>query len=210
MNQQTPNEWLSTAPVVAILRGLAPEEASSIGEALLLAGLCVMEVPLNRPGALDSISILQERYGARALVGAGTVLTPADVDAAANAGAGFIVSPDANADVIQRTKERGLYSMPGFMTASEAFAAIHAGADALKLFPYSSGGAEHLKALKSVLPEATPVFCVGGVSAGNIAEVRKAGADGVGIGGALYKPGRSIDDVCKTAGACITAWRSEQ
>ena len=191
--------------IVAIIRGVQPDEVLAVGRAILDAGIDTIEVPLNSPDPFRSIAILAEAFGAQALVGAGTVLTPTDVNKVREAGGQLVVSPNTNVDVIKRTKELGMISLPGFATATEAFSAIHAGADGLKLFPAGIGGPETIKALKAVLPSHMPVLAVGGVTPQNMAEFVKAGADGFGLGSTLYKPGLSVGDVAKNAAESVTA-----
>lgn len=191
--------------IVAIIRGVKPDEVLAVGRAILDAGIDTIEVPLNSPDPFRSIAILAEAFGAQALVGAGTVLTPTDVNKVREAGGQLVVSPNTNVDVIKRTKELGMISLPGFATATEAFSAIHAGADGLKLFPAGIGGPETIKALKAVLPSHMPVLAVGGVTPQNMAEFVKAGADGFGLGSTLYKPGLSVGDVAKNAAESVTA-----
>lgn len=192
-------------PIIAILRGIKPAEAAAIGVALCDAGVSVIEVPLNSPDPLDSIAILAETCGARATVGAGTVLTPDDVSRVAAAGGQLIVSPDANHDVIRATKSAGLQSWPGVMTPTEAFAALRAGADGLKLFPGDVIGPKGLQAMKAVLPSDVPLFAVGGVKVGNVAIWAAAGASGFGIGSSLYRPGDSAARVAEKAAAIVSA-----
>ena len=182
-------------PLIAILRGVRPDEAVTIGQALFEGGIRCVEVPLNSPQPLDSIAALRKTFDGRMLVGAGTVLTPGDVGDVETAGGQFIVSPNADAGVIRTTKAKGLFSLPGFFTASEAFIAIAAGADALKLFPADSVTPAYIKALKTVLPPALPVLAVGGVNEGNLAGFLAAGAAGFGLGSSLYRPGLTPDDV---------------
>lgn len=199
---------LETLPLVAILRGLKPDEAVEIGEALVEAGFLCLEVPLNSPQPLDSIRRLRDALGGRAIVGAGTVLSPSAVQEVADAGGQIIISPNSNAAVITATKAAGLISFPAFFTASEAFSAIDAGADALKLFPADTAGPATLKALKAVLPPNVPVCPVGGVEPGNVAAWRAAGANGFGLGSALYKPGHTAEQVGAAAQAFVAAWRA--
>lgn len=192
-------------PLVAILRGLTPAEAEPIGAVLLEAGFRCLEVPLNSPQPLESIAILQRRFGDRALIGAGTVLSTQAVAEVADAGGRIIISPNTNVDVIRATKARGLISFPAFCTPSEAFAALDAGADALKLFPAEVAGLATLKALRAVLPADAPVFPVGGVTPSSMADYRAAGAAGFGIGASLYAPGRSVAEVGARAEALVQA-----
>ncbi|WP_374389110.1 2-dehydro-3-deoxy-6-phosphogalactonate aldolase [Sandaracinobacter sp.] len=198
---------LGDLPLVAILRGITPEEALPVGEALLAAGFRLLEVPLNSPRPLESIARLSEALGDHAMLGAGTVLTPADVRAVADAGGRLIVSPDSNPAVIAETKRLGLVSVPGFFTPTEAFAAIAAGADALKLFPAEAASPAVLKALKAVLPSGVPLLAVGGVSTDGMAPWIAAGAAGFGIGSALYRPGRSAAQVGAAAAQFVAAFR---
>lgn len=170
--------------IVAILRGLAPENAAACGDALFRAGVRLMEVPLNRPGALESIRLLARQFsGTGVHVGAGTVLAPEQAEQVRDAGGEFVISPDVRPAVIRRTKELGLLSMPGFATPTEAFEAVDAGADLLKLFP--CGTPECIAVLKSVIP--LPVFAVGGVTARNKRELLVS-ADGLGVGIGIYRP----------------------
>lgn len=199
---------LETLPLVAILRGLKPDEAVEIGEALVEAGFSCLEVPMNSPQPLDSIRRLRDALGERAIVGAGTVLSPRAVQDVADAGGQIIISPNSNPAVIAATKAAGLISFPAFFTPTEAFAAIDAGADALKLFPAETAGPATLKAIKAVLPPAMPVFPVGGVEPGNLAAWRAAGANGFGLGSALYKPGQTAAQVGAAAQAFVAAWRA--
>ena len=202
------NDVLSELPLVAILRGLTPDESVAVGEELVAAGFRCLEVPMNSPSPLDSIARLRDALGDRAIVGAGTVLSPAVVKEVAGAGGQIIISPNTNPAVIAATKAAGLISFPAFFTPSEAFAAIDAGADALKLFPAETAGPATLKAMKAVLHKTAPVFPVGGVEPGNIAAWRAAGADGFGLGSALYKPGRTAAEVGVQARAFVAVWRA--
>ena len=192
-------------PVVAILRGVTPGEVVAIGAALVGAGIRMIEVPLNSPDPFASIAALQAEFGDRALIGAGTVLDAASVDRLAATGAGLLVAPNTDPAVIARGVERGLEVMPGFVTPSEAFAALAAGARKLKLFPALAQGPAYLKAIREVLPGDAGVWAVGGVDAGNIAGWLAAGAQGVALGGALYRPGMSPEDVAGRARDMIAA-----
>lgn len=192
-------------PLVAILRGVRPDEVEDIGEALVDAGFTLIEVPLNSPNPLNSIARLAARVGDRALVGAGTVLSLDDVAAVAAAGGRMIVSPNTNIAVIRASVAAGLASLPGYFTASEAFAAIQAGASALKLFPAEAATPAVLKAQRAVLPKTMPVLVVGGVAPDTMAPWQTAGADGFGLGSALYKPGASAKDVSRAAQAFVAA-----
>ena len=197
-------------PLVAILRGIRPEEVHEVGAALHEAGIGAIEVPLNSPSPLESVARLAERFGDRCLCGAGTVLRAADVDAVHAAGGRLIVTPNTVPAVIQRAVELGLTVMPGFATATEAFAALAAGASLLKLFPAASYGPAHLQALRDVLPPAVAVFAVGGVGAANLAPWRQAGCAGLGVGGDLYRAGHSAGEVHRRALALVAAWRAAQ
>lgn len=195
----------AAAPLVAILRGLTPAEAPAIGDALVEAGFTLIEVPLNSPDPFDSIRILVDRIGDRALVGAGTVLTTEDVARVADVGGTLIVSPNTNTDVIRASVARGLISMPGYFTASEGFAALAAGATALKLFPADGTTPAYLKAQRAVLPKTTKMLAVGGITPENMADWRAAGADGFGLGSNLYRPGKSADAVAQEAHRYLSA-----
>lgn len=195
-----------TRNLIAILRGIHPEEALDIGGVLLDAGISQIEVPLNSPDPLYSIEILAKAYGASALIGAGTVINEADVQNVANFGGKLIVSPDCNSAVIKKTKELGLYSFPGIMTPTEAYMALRSGADALKLFPGSLIGPSGLKAIRAVLPQDCKVLAVGGAGPENFAEWKSAGVNGFGIGSALYKAGMSWNNVAKQAADIVVAY----
>jgi len=196
---------IEISPLIAILRGVRPDEVVAIGEALIDAGLRTIEVPLNSPDPLDSIGRLARAFGDRCLIGAGTVLRAEDVDAVKAVGGALIVTPNTDAAVIGRAVALGLQAAPGFATASEAFAAIAAGARALKLFPAATYGPAHLKALKSVLPKEVPVFAVGGVGPQDMAPWIAAGAAGFGVGGELYRPGDAPDAVGRKARALVSS-----
>jgi 2-dehydro-3-deoxyphosphogalactonate aldolase len=201
---------LDVLPLVAILRGLTPDEAVGVGEALLEAGFTCLEVPLNSPRPLESIRLLRDALGDRALVGAGTVLTPQAVRDVVEAKGQLIISPNADAEVIRETVAVGALSMPGVFTATEAFAALKAGAQVLKLFPSEIAGPAGLKALRAVLPAGQRLYAVGGVTPETLATWRAAGASGFGIGGALFKPGMTAAEVGARAGAFVAAWRAAQ
>lgn len=192
-------------PIVAILRGLQPHEAVEVGEALVEAGVRLIEVPLNSPDPFTSIAAMQAALGTRALIGAGTVLDIPSVEALAATGARLMVTPNVSPAVIARGCELGLEVMPGFMTPTEAFAAIAAGARRLKLFPASVSGEGLVKAIREVLPAGTGVWAVGGVGAHNAAQWLAAGAEGVALGSSLYKPGDSAAVVAERAKAVVAA-----
>jgi len=194
-------------PLVAILRGVTPAEVVPIGEALIKAGFTLIEVPLNSPDALESISRLAKACGDRAMVGAGTVLAESDVVAVAAAGGKMIVSPNADLAVIGASAARGLASLPGIATPTEAFAALAAGATALKLFPAEAASPATLKAMRAVLPGAARVLPVGGISPETMRPWQDAGAAGFGLGSALYKPGFSAADVSARAEAFVRVLR---
>jgi 2-dehydro-3-deoxyphosphogalactonate aldolase len=201
------DEVLRTLPLVAILRGITPDEAADVAEALCAAGFKCLEIPLNSPQPLESIRRMRQAVGERAMVGAGTVLTAADVAEVAAAGGQMIISPNADAAVIAATKRAGLVSLPAFLTPTEAFQAIAAGADGLKLFPAEAAPPPVLKAVRAVLPPTLPIFPVGGIEPSSMAAYRQAGAAGFGVGSSLYKPGRSAAEVGERARAFVSAWR---
>lgn len=192
--------------VIAILRGVTPAEVRAVGRALLDGGIRVIEVPLNSPSPFDSIELLVREFGHDALIGAGTVLNAADADRVADAGAGLVLSPNFDARVVERTKARGLLSMPGVATPSEGFAALEAGADALKLFPAELLAPAVMKAWRSVFPPATAMFAVGGVGEQNLAAFKRAGATGAGIGSSLYAPGTTPDQLVGRAQRLVALW----
>ncbi|HPH14646.1 MAG TPA: 2-dehydro-3-deoxy-6-phosphogalactonate aldolase [Burkholderiaceae bacterium] len=198
----TPAEKFSAAfaklPLVAILRGLTPAEAPAIGEALTGAGFRLLEVPLNSPQPLVSIALLAKSYPT-ALVGAGTVLTAAQVREVHAAGGQLVVSPNFNAEVVKEAVRLGMICLPGIATPTEAFGALAAGAHGLKLFPAEMASPAVVKAMKAVLPTGTLMLPVGGIAPGNMADWCAAGADGFGIGSALYKPGKSAAAVREDA-----------
>lgn len=193
-------------PIIAILRGLEPKDASAALEALIAAGIGLIEVPLNSPDPLASIRSMAQAAGDRALIGAGTVLSVGEVEAVATAGGAFIVSPNVDRDVIHKTKARRLGSFPGVFTASEALQAVAAGADGLKFFPASLLGPEGIKAIGVVLPKTIPLLAVGGVDEANLAAYRKAGVAGFGLGSNLYKPGMSAAEIGRRARAMVAAY----
>ena len=193
-------------PIIAILRGLRPDEAVPVGQALLEAGIDRIEVPLNSPDPLESIRILSATFGGRALIGAGTVLTPEQAEALAAAGGRLIVAPNCDVDVISKSVALNMQSWPGVYTPTEAFAALRAGATGLKLFPGILAGPTGLAALRPVLPDGTLVFAVGGAGPDNFRDWIRAGADGFGIGSALFKPGMSVTEIADRAGKIVAAY----
>ena len=199
-------ETLDALPLIAILRGLRPDEAVEVGEALLAAGFRTLEVPLNSPEPLVSIRRLRDALGDRALVGAGTVLTAEQARAVAGAGGQICISPNTNVEVIRTAKAVGMISLPGMFTPSETFAALDAGADGLKLFPAELASPKVVKAMRAVLPGGTRFYVVGGVAADGMGPWLEAGATGFGIGSSIYKPGRSADEVGAVARAFVEAW----
>lgn len=203
----TTDQLLAELPLVAILRGIIPERIEGVANALFEAGIRAIEVPLNSPEAFKSIEILASLFGARCLTGAGTVLTVADADRVADTGSKLMVAPNTNPEVIARGLARGLTVMPGFYTASEALAAIAAGAKYLKLFPASTGGIAHLQAVLAVLPKDIPVYAVGGVGARNMLEWHKAGAAGFGLGSELYMPEFGDADIATRAQKVVAAFK---
>lgn len=200
------HSWLHPLPLIAILRGLTPRDAVAVGEAIAEAGFRVLEVPLNSPEPLESIRLLQQRLGDRCLIGAGTVMTAAQVDDVAAAGGRLIVMPHADTTVIASAKHAGLFCTPGVATPTEAFAALAAGADALKIFPAEQVGPAVIKAWRAVLPRDLALLPVGGITPDNMATYVSAGANGFGIGSALYAPGREVADVSRRAVAFAQAW----
>ena len=199
------NAWLDACPLVAILRGVKPDEVEGIGVALIGAGFKIIEVPLNSPEPLESIRRLSAAFGADALIGAGTVLDPASVQGVAQAGGRLIVMPHAGGDVVRVAKSRGLLAVPGFATSTEAFAMLDAGADALKLFPAEASPPPVLKAMRAVLPKQIAVLPVGGITPEKMAAYFSAGATGFGLGSALYKPGMTAAEVGENARGFIAA-----
>lgn len=195
-------------PLVAILRGLTPEEAPVIGKTLFDAGFRMLEVPLNRPGALDAIAALLRVAPDDALIGAGTVLQVSDVDAVKDAGGRLIVSPHCAPDVIAHAVRHGMVAMPGVATPTEAFAALAAGAQGLKLFPAEMIPPPAVKAMRSILPPGTPLFPVGGIQPDSMAAYVAAGATGFGIGGPLYQPGIDAGRLRQAAESFMNARRS--
>ncbi len=196
---------LEHMPLIAILRGITPDEAGATGATLIEAGFAVIEVPLNSPSPFASIEKLAAAFGRSALIGAGTVLRPEDVDAVHNAGGRLIVMPHADAAVVRRARELGLTSIPGFATPTEAFNVIAAGADALKLFPAEASSPAVLKALRAILPRDMPLIPVGGIDERSFEAWLLAGAAAFGIGSALYTPGMPVGDLRQRAKRLVAA-----
>jgi 2-dehydro-3-deoxyphosphogalactonate aldolase len=192
--------------LVAILRGLKPDEAIAVGRAVFDAGIEAIEVPLNSPEPFSSIAALVENLPQEALVGAGTVLSAADVDSLHKAGGRLLVSPNIDAEVMRRAATYGMVTMPGVFSPSEAFQAIRLGASALKFFPASVLGASGIAAMRAVLPADALVGAVGGVSDKDFAGYKAAGVSMFGLGSSLFKPGMSVDDVATRARAAASAW----
>lgn len=193
-------------PIVAILRGIETAEAVEIGEALIEAGIRLIEVPFNSPDPAGSIRAMAKALGDRAAIGGGTVTTPELADTLADAGGTFMVSPNVEPAVIDRSLERGLDVLPGFLTPTEAFAALRAGARDLKLFPGTVLGSGYVRAIREVLSPGTRIWAVGGVGTANVGEFRAAGVFGIGVGGSLYKPGDDAVTVAAKARELVAAW----
>jgi len=200
--------WLQRSPLIAILRGVRPEEVTEIGAGLIRAGIAILEVPLNSPDPIESIRRLVAEFGTQALVGAGTVTRVTEVEAVAAAGGRLLVMPHADAAPVARAKALGMIAIPGFFSPSEAFAMIAAGADGLKLFPAEAASPKVLRSLRAVLPREIPVLPVGGINAAGMAAWRDAGAAGFGIGSALYKPGMSAAEVERKAQSLVAVLRA--
>lgn len=204
-HRETFDAAFARCPLVAILRGVKPDEVEAIGEALVGAGFTIIEVPMNSPQPLDSIARLAKALAGRAVIGAGTVLRVEDVDAVAEAGGTIIIAPNANTAVIAAAAARGLVAMPGIATPTEAFAALDAGAAALKLFPAEAASPTVLKAMRAVLPKDMRVLPVGGINADGLGPWLAVGAAGFGLGSALYTPGMTAADVATRARGFVAA-----
>lgn len=201
---------IAANPLIAILRGLDPDNAGPVSETLIEAGFRIIEVPLNSPQPLVSIARIAERHGQRAIVGAGTVLTSDDVEAVAEAGGRIIVSPNMNTEVGRAAVARGLFWCPGVMTPTEAFAALDIGASVLKFFPAEMVPPAAIAALRAILPRKAIIVAVGGITPETMAPYRAAGVDGFGLGSALFKPGYTLDDIAKRARAFTDAWENQK
>ena len=199
---------LGEPPLIAILRGIQPKDVIAVGGALYEAGFRIIEIPLNSPRPLQSIQSLAEAFGDRALIGAGTVMSPDDVDRIATAGGRLVVMPHSNPEIIRQTKTRGLFSLPGVATPTEAFAALGHGADGLKMFPGETLPPTAVKAWRAVLPPECALFPVGGITPDNMADYFFAGATGFGLGSSLYQPDLSATQVGERAAKIIAAWKA--
>ncbi len=207
-NRQAFDDAFAKCPLIAILRGVKPDEVEAIGDALVAAGFTILEVPMNSPDPLDSIARLARRFEGRAVVGAGTVLRVEDVEAVGAAGGTLIIAPNANVRVIAAAADKGYVALPGIATPTEAFAALDAGAAALKLFPAEAAGPTVLKAMRAILPKDARVLPVGGIVPEAMADWRKAGAAGFGLGSALFAPGMTAADVGTRAKTFIETWNA--
>ncbi|NQY87387.1 MAG: 2-dehydro-3-deoxy-6-phosphogalactonate aldolase [Colwellia sp.] len=192
-------------PLIAILRGVRPDEVIAVTESLIAEGFTMVEVPLNSPDALKSIQLLSEKFGEQVLIGAGTVLNIKQVQQVANAGGKLIVSPNANIGVIEKTKNLGMISIPGVATPTELFSAIDAGADGVKAFPAEMLPENAIKSWRAVMPSDFPIFAVGGVNINNMAAYKSAGVDGFGLGSNLYRSGKRLSEIRVDAQAFIHA-----
>ena len=202
------HRYLDECPLIAILRGVSADEAEAIGAAVYDSGIRIIEIPLNSPDPMKSIELLARKYGDDALVGAGTVLDPADVKRVHDSGGRIIVSPNTNTDVIAATASAGMVSLPAYFTPTEAFTALRAGATALKLFPAEAASPAVLKAQLAVLPKGITMLIVGGVGPDNMRPWLDAGATGFGLGSSVYRAGQSHEQTREKARACVAAVRS--
>ena len=197
--------YFAECPLIAIIRGVTPADAEAIAGALYEGGIRIIEVPLNSPQPFESIRVIAKSFGDRTLVGAGTVLDPADVAKVRDAGGRLVVSPNTDIPVIEATVAAGMVSSPGYFTPSEAFDAILAGAHSIKLFPAEAASPKVVKAQRAVLPKGIPLIVVGGVTPQSISGWREAGADGFGLGGGLYKPGQNAEVTLERAQTYVAA-----
>ncbi len=202
---ETLRRHLDEMPLVAILRGVRPDEVVAIATALYEAGFRAIEVPLNSPDPIESVRLLSEAHGHHALVGAGTVMNTTQVDQVADAGGRLVVMPHTDPELIAHARSRNLVCVPGFLTPSEAFAAVRAGADGLKLFPAQAAAPDVLRSMMAVLPADKPVLAIGSINADKMAAYWQAGARGFGIGGAVYRPGYSAEQVADNARLLVEA-----
>jgi 2-dehydro-3-deoxyphosphogalactonate aldolase len=200
--------FLDRCPLIAILRGVRPDEVIPICAALEAAGIAIVEVPLNSPQPFDSIRLLAENFGDRLLIGAGTVMTPAQVEEVAGVGGRLIVTPHADPEIVLAAKRLRMATAPGFFTPAEAFSLLNAGADAIKLFPAEGSNPAALRGMRAILPPGTLVIPVGGIATDNIRVWHEAGAAGYGIGSSIYKPGDSAEVVGRKAAALVEAVRA--
>ncbi len=202
--------WTTHLPLIAILRGIRPDEVLAHTQALVDAGFDAIEIPLNSPDWAQSVQLAARAFGDRALIGAGTVLRAEDVDLMVAAGGKLVVTPNTHTPVIRAAVHAGLVTCIGCMTATEAFAALDAGAQALKIFPAGNLGTGYVRALKAVLPADVPVFAVGGITPENLADYLAAGCIGAGLGSDLYRPGQPVERTAERARAFVTAYRAVQ
>ncbi|MFP3890074.1 MAG: 2-dehydro-3-deoxy-6-phosphogalactonate aldolase [Ralstonia sp.] len=202
--------WTAHLPLIAILRGIRPDEVLAHTQALVDAGFDAIEIPMNSPDWAQSVQLAARAFSDRALIGAGTVLRPADVELMVAAGGKLVVTPNTNADVIRAAAARRLVTCIGCMTITEAFAALDAGAEALKIFPAGALGPGYVRALKAVLPPEVPVFAVGGITPENLADYLAAGCVGAGLGSDLYRPGQPVERTAERAHAFVSAYRTVQ
>jgi 2-dehydro-3-deoxyphosphogalactonate aldolase len=200
--------FLDRCPLIAILRGVRPDEVIPICAALEAAGIAIVEVPLNSPQPFDSIRLLAENFGDRLLIGAGTVMTPAQVEEVAGVGGRLIVTPHADPEIVLAAKRLRMATAPGFFTPAEAFSLLNAGADAIKLFPAEGSNPAALRGMRAILPPGTLVIPVGGIATDNIRVWHEAGAAGYGIGSSIYKPGDTAEVVGRKAAALVDAVRT--
>lgn len=205
LNHEKFRNYLADCPIVAILRGITPDEVVPVGRALIAAGIRIIEIPLNSPEPFDSIHRLAKEAGAQAVIGAGTVLNAANVGKVKDAGGQLVVSPNTDIAVIAATVQAQMVSVPGYFSPTEAFAAIHAGAHAIKLFPAEAASPAIVKAQRAVLPSHVPLLVVGGVQAPDVATWLSSGASGFGLGSALYRPGQSASLVHEHAVRFVNA-----
>ncbi|PHM60158.1 2-dehydro-3-deoxy-6-phosphogalactonate aldolase [Xenorhabdus ishibashii] len=199
--------WQTNLPLIAILRGVKPDEVLGHIAAVINAGFDTVEIPLNSPQWEQSIPVVVKAFGSQALIGAGTVLKPEQVDMLAEMGCRLIVTPNIHSEVIRKAVSYGMTVCPGCATATEAFTALEAGAQSLKIFPASAFGPDYIKALKAVLPSDVPVFAVGGVTPDNLSQWIKAGCIGAGLGSDLYRAGQSVENTARQATLFVSAYR---